>query len=154
MLYIDYGEPEDFKQRYNKFIEMPPLFFNHTFNPKWLESDLAKEIIEDVDKSIVESPYCIKSSVLGQISPFMISGGAKALILMLQDDLDVTVWGTAMGDNCFKWILKISKIKDVYLCLSHVMCLDTDEEIDAIMVNNNAEIHSQKDYIDAIIDLA
>ena len=58
-------------------------FFKNQMEYSWLESDIAVKIIEDVDKSIVESPQCIRSEVLGQIPPTRLSGGTKVANLTL-----------------------------------------------------------------------
>ena len=57
-------------------------FFNNQYQYSWLEDDYVKELIKDVDKSIVQSPECIMSPVLRQIPPTRLSGGTKAVILM------------------------------------------------------------------------
>lgn len=44
-----------------------------------------KEMILDVDKSIVLGNAVIDSPVLGKISPTALSGGVKTLILIKQD---------------------------------------------------------------------
>ena len=93
--------------------------FDLLFNPDWLNNQLVKDIILDVDNSKVISPFCIQSPVFGQIAPSKLSGGVKALILMLF--LDKEISATACGDNCAKWILEISKIKDLTVCLEYSM---------------------------------
>ena len=94
-------------------------FFNSDYEDEWLDDSIVKEMILDVDKSEVLSPYCIQSPVLGQIPPTALSGGVKALILMLKTDEEI--WATACGDNCAKWILKIAEMKDITICLEHFM---------------------------------
>lgn len=106
--------------------------FQSLFKAEWLEDSLVKEMILDVDKSEVQSPYCIMSPVFGQISPYMISGGVKALILMLKTDYQI--WATACGDNCAKWILRIAEEKEkqgkeLEICLEHYMDFGAKEDI-------------------------
>ena len=62
------------------------------------------------------------------IAPTMISGGVKALILMLKEDF--IIWGTACGDNCSKWIIEIAKQKDFTICLEHVMNFPEEFEME------------------------
>ena len=94
-------------------------FFNSDYEESWLEDPFVQEMILDVDKSKVLSPNCIESPILGQIPPTKLSGGVKALILMLKTDEEV--WATACGDNCAKWITKIAEMKDLTICLEHFM---------------------------------
>ena len=58
-------------------------YFKNQMDYSWLEDEQVRRIIEDVDQSVVESPQCISSRVLGQIPPTRLSGGTKALILIL-----------------------------------------------------------------------
>lgn len=60
--------------------------FKVVFKPEWLDDPMVKDMILDVDKSKVLSGYAIESPVLGVISPFMLSGGVKALMMMLKTD--------------------------------------------------------------------
>ena len=98
--------------------------FQSLFKAEWLEDQLVKDMIMGVDKSEVQSPYCIMSPVFGQISPFMLSGGVKALIMMLKTDYQM--WASSCGDNCAKWILRIAEEKEkqgkeLEICLEHYM---------------------------------
>lgn len=97
--------------------------FSAGFKPEWLESDLAKRMVLDVDKSRVIAPYCIESPVLGQISPFMLSGGVQNLLMMLNfpEDLNIEFWGQACGENCEKWIYEIAENKNLTIRLSNMM---------------------------------
>ncbi|MGX8704452.1 MAG: DUF4869 domain-containing protein [bacterium] len=50
-----------------------------------METDLAKAIIRDVDRSEVLSGECINSPVFGQIPPERLSGGTKTLLLVFNE---------------------------------------------------------------------
>lgn len=148
MLHIYYGRPEDLEEKYPNLITNSDAYFKHTFRPHWLENDLAKRIVRDVDKSEVLAPYCIQSPVLGQISPDALSSGVKALILMMQDDEDVTVWATVCGDNCAKWILEIAKQKELHIVLSHLMRFGApSDEMIAVIENVGKTTKTVGDYI-------
>ena len=114
MLSIYYGDME------GEYVHRPSDYFDTVFEPEWLVSDLAKEIISDIDKSSVISPYCIESPVFGQISPQMLAGGTKALLIMYNEP-EVIVNATACGDNCAKWILRIAEEKDITINLRYLM---------------------------------
>ena len=62
MLTIIYGNVEN--SIYNTSV-----YFKNTYEPEWIESELAKKMIKDVDDSDVLSGECINSPVLGQIPP-------------------------------------------------------------------------------------
>lgn len=123
--------------------------FRAGFKPEWLESDLAKRMVLDVDKSKVIAPYCIESPVLGQISPFMLSGGVQNLLMMLNfpEDLNIEFWGQACGENCEKWIYEIAKTKNIVLRLSNMMTFDSVGKFDVpVMVHlrsgETVEVHN------------
>ena len=94
-------------------------YFDFEYEEEWLEDDLVKKMILDVDKSEVLDTGVVKSPVLGLIPPTEISGGVKALILMLKTNDEI--WATACGDNCAKWILKIAELKDITISLEHFL---------------------------------
>ena len=99
------------------------VYFKNTYEPEWLETDLAKKMIMDVDHSEVMSGECINSPVLGQIPPERLSGGVKTLLLMLNEP-DKIFNASTCGDNCAKWILEIGKQQDLTINLRHMMSLE------------------------------
>ncbi len=137
MLGIRFGTTKD-------TVQLVSDTFNLEWEEAWLDDSLVQEMILDVDKSEVKSPNCIVSPVLGQIAPTMISGGVKALILMLKTDYEI--WATACGDNCAKWILEIAKRKDITISLTHFMKFPIDE-FDIFDVRHNRQYHSFMDFI-------
>lgn len=56
-------------------------FFRNSFDAEWFNDDLVKQMVLDVDKSEVISPYCINSPVLGQIAPERLSSVTTHLYL-------------------------------------------------------------------------
>jgi len=117
-------------------------YFDLNYDEKWFSDPFVINMIEDVDDSIVRSPFCIESKVLGQIPPSDLSGCVKTLILMLKEDM--VFWATACGDNCAKWILKIAEKKELTICLSHIMEFRCDFE--ALNIDTGILIRSEDDY--------
>lgn len=124
-------------------------YFNFNYSEEWLDDELVKHMILDVDKSTVISSRCIESPVLGQIPVTQISGGVKALILLLKEP-ELEIWATACGDNCAKWIIEISKLHDIHIVLEHVMEFPADFE--AVCVDNNKSINNLDDYWGCVLD--
>ena len=92
-------------------------YFNNTYDEIWFDDPFVRKIISVVDNSEVQDRQCILSSVLGQIPPERLSGGAKALMLMYKEDgfyTDLIV----CGSNCEKFILDIAEKKDIRCSLS------------------------------------
>ncbi|WP_443596452.1 DUF4869 domain-containing protein [Agathobacter sp.] len=71
-------------------------FFDMNYEDEWLDDPFVQKMILDVDKSKLLTHSAIESHVLGIISPTKLSGGVKALILMLKG-CDRIVWATACG---------------------------------------------------------
>ena len=145
MLNIEYGSYQKLYDKYGEeFIYDPDMYFDNTYDEEWLISDIAKEIIKDIDKSEVLGENCIASPILGLISPKDISGGAKTLILIYNNP-DLIINASACGDNCAKWLLKIAENKDIYIRLLHNMNFGKEFEINVI--NTNQIVHSMPELI-------
>ena len=139
MLTIIYGDAEN--SIYNTSV-----YFKNTYEPEWIESELAKKIIKDVDDSDVLSGECIKSPVLGQIPPERLSGGVKTLLLMLNEP-DKIFNASTCGDNCAKWILEIGKQKDLTINLRHMMSFGHETEFEIKIANGGEIVHSMRELI-------
>lgn len=140
MLYITFNEPENF----NRDID---VYFNNRYQKEWLQDHLVEDIIHDIDNSRLLSNYAVESPILGIIPLTRISGGAKALILMLKTDR--VIWGTACGDNCAKWIDKISRIKDITLFFEHPMTFDCP--LNGVCIDNNRAIRNSDDFMNCYL---
>lgn len=92
MLSIIYGDVDN--SIYNTNV-----YFKNSYESEWLESELAKRMIKDVDDSDVLSGECINSPVLGRIPPERLSGGVKTLLLILNEPNRIFNTSTC-GDNC------------------------------------------------------
>ncbi len=78
MLSIIYGDVKN--SIYNTNV-----YFKNSYEPEWIDAELAKKMIKDIDDSEVLSGECINSPVLGQIPPERLSGGVKTLLLILNE---------------------------------------------------------------------
>lgn len=132
-------------------IYNPPLYFINQYEDSWLETELAKRMIKDVDKSEVVGPHLIQSPVLGPISPRELSGGVKTLLLLAFDNSGKIFNATACGDNCAKWILEIAQNKDLTISLHHSMNFG-DGEYAIKILNNGVVVHNQEKWLDVVYD--
>lgn len=119
MLKVFFGNMED-------AIYFPPVYFDNQYEDDWITDQRSKEMILDVDQSVVVSSHLIDSPVLGPISPRELSGGVKTLILMAFDQSGKIFNASACGDNCAKWILKLGNEKDLTINLRHLMDFGDD----------------------------
>ena len=139
MLTVIYGDEP--RSIYNTNV-----YFKNTYESEWLESELAKKMIQDVDDSEVLGGECIKSPVLGQIPPERLSGGVKTLLLMLNEP-DRIFNASTCADNCAKWILEIAKQKDLTINLRHMMNFGKDTDFEIKIKNGGEVVHSMKELI-------
>lgn len=135
MLYFTFVKPDD-------FIRDVSTYFMHHLDLSILNDEFVKEMIKDVDKTEVVSENLLISPVFGPIPPSKLSGGVKALILMYAQDKPV--WATACGDNCAKWIVEISKKKDIKIVLGHRMHFP--EKFEAVCLDNGESVHGDADF--------
>lgn len=124
-------------------------YFNFNYQDEWLDDPMVKEMILDVDKSHVLAQQLIQSPVLGLIPPERLSGGVKALIMLLKQP-ELLIWATACGDNCAKWIVKISEMQDITIVLEHIMWFPDDFR--AVCLDNGRQIYNLFDYRGCVLD--
>ena len=150
MLNIIYGDVKN--SIYNTNV-----YFKNSYEPEWIDAELAKKMIKDIDDSEVLSGECINSPVLGlivrvkysctrQIPPERLSGGVKTLLLILNEP-DRIFNASTCGDNCAKWILEIGRIKDVTINLRHMMSFGKDTKFEIKVQNGGETVHSMKELV-------
>lgn len=139
MLTIIYGDESNCVYNTN-------VYFKNAYEPEWFETELAKQIVREVDDSEVLSSECIQSPVLGQIPPERLSGGVKTLLLILNEPEKIFNASTC-GDNCAKWILEIGKREDVTINLRHMMDFGKDTVFEIKIKNGGEIVHSMKELI-------
>ncbi len=125
-------------------IRYTDSYFNNNYQDEWLEDPLVKQIIQDIDSSQVISPQIVSSPVLGAIPVTQISGGAKAVILMLKKP-ELLIHGNSCGDNCAAWIDKIGKMQDIYIHLTYPMRFP--ENVILTVMDTNTVCNSYPEYV-------
>lgn len=123
-------------------------YFNSVYTKKWLNNDLAKQIIKDIDRTDHIQDEFLMSPVLGGISPRDLSSGCKALLLLLNRP-SVIVSGERMGDNCVVWLLEIGRMQDITITLHH--CMKFPEKFQIWSVNSEKIIEDQQEYLEELI---
>lgn len=121
------------------------VYFKNVYEDSWITDPFAKEMIQDVDKSIVMGNAVIDSPVLGKIAPVSLSGGVKTLILIKNEPQTIFNASTC-GDNCAKWILKIAEEQDITINLRHLMDFG-QKTFDILILNTNQVVHSMKELV-------
>lgn len=121
------------------------LYFRNVYQDAWITDSMSREIILDVDKSTVVSANLIESPVLGPISPVMLSGGVKTLLLIKHDKKHVFNASTC-GDNCAKWILQLAEKRKLVINLHHVMDFGPDD-FKIKVLNSSVIAHNMSELI-------
>ena len=140
MLKIFFGNKEE-------AIYNTSVYFKNTYIDEWITDSFSAEMIKDVDKSVVVGPHLIESPVLGPITPKELSGGVKTLILIYKDR-EHLFNASNCGDNCAKWLLKMSENEDRTINLRHLMDFGSGRfEIEVL--NNGKIVHDMTELVDA-----
>lgn len=121
------------------------LYFRNVYQDAWITDSMSREIILDVDKSTVVSANLIESPILGPISPVMLSGGVKTLLLIKHDKKHVFNASTC-GDNCAKWILQLAEKRKLVINLHHVMDFGPND-FKIKVLNSGAIAHNMSELI-------
>ena len=134
-----------------KEVYDPATYFVNQYDDAWIVDELSKQMIQDVDRSVVQSERVIDSPVLGPITPRELSGGVKTLILMAHDISGRVFNASACGDNCAGWILKIAESKELTVTLHNIMKFDFSP-LKIHILNNDKVVNSFKEYVEVAID--
>ena len=121
------------------------VYFKNVYEDEWITDPVAREMILDVDKSIVLDNAVIDSPVMGKITPTSLSGGVKTLILMKNERSRIFNASTC-GDNCAKWIRKLAETDELTINLLHLMDFG-DGTFDIRIMNTAQIVHSMKELV-------
>lgn len=145
MLKLWLGDPEGID-----YIYSAGFIFEVEYEESWIEEDIVKKMILDIDKSTVISGNLIQSPVLGAIPPIMLSGGVKTLILASHDPTRIYNL-TSCGDNCAKWIFELAKDKDIIMRLGHYMDFYQLDNFEFEVMQTGQIVKTYADYIDVML---
>lgn len=107
-------------------------YFNHNYKDEWMDDPFVKEMVLSIDKTEVVSPTVANSPIFGIMPMSKISGGVKALILMLKTDL--LIYAPACGDNCTEYMIRIGEMKDCTIYVGNYM--DFPRDFTALCIDN------------------
>ena len=122
-------------------------FFDHNYLDEWFDDSFVRKMIRVVDNSEVISSKAINSPIFGIMPVTKISGGVKALILMLKQDRPI--WSPACGDNCTDFMIEIGEMKDYLIYVGHYLKFHKD--FTAECIDNGLIIHSVEEFDDTAI---
>ena len=120
-------------------------YFKFDYEDEWITDPYSREMILDVDQSVVLDSGVIDSPVLGKIPPTSLSGGVKTLILV-KFEKDKVFNASTCGDNCAKWLLDMSKDEDRTVNLRHLLDFG-DGDFTIRILNTNQIVHSMEELV-------
>lgn len=128
------------------------VYFNNVFEYEWLDDELVRDMVKDIDNSVVLSNQCIQSPVLGQIPPERLSGGVKTCIMLYKLDKflpDLVV----CGENCETWLSKIFTLKDCRVAMSGYDLTFKGLTIEGVCENDGSIINNATDWVNKMCDM-
>ncbi len=138
MLNIYYGDMKE-------AVYNTATYFKYDYEDNWIVDPFVKDMILDIDKSVVLDSGVIDSPVLGKIPPVGLSGGVKTLILVKFEQEKIFNASTC-GDNCAKWLLKMAENEERTINLLHLMDFG-DNEFTIRIMNTGQIVHSMDELV-------
>lgn len=125
-------------------------YFNNVYEMSWFDDEIVKSIVRDIDKSELNGA-CVLSPFLGSISVEKLSGGAKGLILMYKlDDFKSDL--ISYGNNCEDWIIRLSSMKDIDVCMTGYDMTFDAKNIEAFCLNDDSLIHGSAEWCRKMVE--
>lgn len=134
-----------------KAVKKPDELFNTVYKPEWFNDSFVRNMVRGIDNTVVESEYCMRSPVFGQIAPTMLSGGLKACILILKSP-NYYIDLVACGENCEPWLAEIFKMSDAHVAMSGAHLGFEDYDIHCICENDGEEITTWQEWCRKMTD--
>ncbi|MCM1222809.1 MAG: DUF4869 domain-containing protein [Lachnospiraceae bacterium] len=143
MLHIYFGEidPNNMKDIPRYYIHNVDAFFDAYFEEEWMQNEIAKRAVKEIDKSELIAPKIIESPVLKTISHEWLSGGAKQIIMSYSVP-EVVYDGDNLGDNCWPLLLEISKERDIAISLSYYPIFKWVDDTQVHILNSDEIVSS------------
>lgn len=133
---------------FNNYIETPDLWFDSQSGEQYLAGDIERQMLKDIDNSIVLSNHAVENPIFGVIPPTDISGSIKTLIL-IKNDFEHIFNGSYMGELCAPWLQKLGESMDLTFRLGYLMRFS--EPFCIRVVNSGAVVSTWKDLVSEAI---
>lgn len=129
-----------------KYVLDTRIYFSRNKKPEWFENDFVKAFLMDVDGTTVLFEEALKDVFGHGISTEMISTGCKTLCdIYYCTDTKVIFYGSAMGNNCYPFLLDIAREREVWIFLEHYPLID-DKYFDEGLIFHNGKALSSFEF--------
>lgn len=108
------------------------MYYKNQYDKNWVTDSFAKQVIKEIDNSIVIGPDEIKNDIFGVFNSKELSTGVKTLLLLKNEPKKIFNISNC-GDNCAKAILKLAEKNDITVCLHHIM--DFGDKFELTIIN-------------------
>lgn len=105
----------------SEYILDTRIYFRKHKKPEWFENEDVKEFLLGVEGTTVLFEEALKDRDGHGISTEMICTGCKTLCDILFGDENLIYNGSAMGDNCIPYLMKIAEKRNITIFLEHYM---------------------------------
>lgn len=144
MLHIEFKPREETIDK-EDIMRGAALYFDIANIPEWFQAAIIADIIKSVDQSDLVGLRVV-SPVLGDISVRDLSGGCKTLITMYNEP-QYAYMSHELGDNCFKWLMEIAKMKDIKIIYSSYFNIPEEcEPFQIHIVNDNSFVSNMEEF--------
>lgn len=138
MLHIIFGIEK------NTIHEIDEYFREH-YVKEWIENDISKRIVEEIDKSTIHSSTQVINQTVGPKNINHLSYSTKTLLLIWNNP-NMIFNASFCSDECSKFLLEFGNTRDIVVNLNHIM--DFGQNRFAIkIINNDTIVHNMKELV-------
>lgn len=138
MLQIILGEEKNTLYQIDKY-------FKEHYEPKWIEHEICKRIIEEVDKSTILTSTQVINQTIGKKDINQLSRSTKTLLLIWNNPSKIFN-ASFCADECSQFLIEFGNSKDIVINLNHIMDFGQNEFTIKI-INSNIIVHNMKEYV-------
>ena len=129
-----------------KSVIEPDGYFKYSYDEKWFDDDIVKQMVKDIDNSDVLDEACIRSPYLGLIPPTDLSGSVKTLIMIYKGSehpFDLI----CCGENCEKWLAWLGSNVDRDVTVSGFDLIFRGYDLNFRCENDGSLIKNSQDWV-------
>lgn len=139
-------------------IAYPDIIFKNMYEPAWLNSDLGRRLVTEIDHKDVMSCANVSEELLeyGMLPPDLCTGTKNVLLARyFAPFYDRKIMLSRMGENCYKFLIDAAMEVDIYsVATNYFPFMDSDLRGNGVMFDDLGIVcDNREDFADAMIDL-
>lgn len=149
MLLVSFGR----EGRPGKYILDTRIYFRKHKKPEWFQDEFVQRFLKEIDGTTVLFEEALKDKFGHGISTEMMSTGCKTLCCIYFNRNDNLIfYGTAMGDNCYPFLLEMARTRDIKIFLEHYPDVDSKYYEEGLICDENGKPYTEYEFEDAYMD--